>query len=393
MPTLRGWIATGVAAGLLVLWISLGEELLGAAAILLGLVVVANVIYTKRTLPSIRIGRRITPHQLHAGQRAVVHLSLATDRRVRHIHVEDSVDELGSAQFLASNVDRDNPVGARYEVSCQHRGIFTVGPATTRVRDPLRLSESGGFVGEQERLVVYPAVEDLDGSPLGRGYDPSQQATRANFAFAGGEDFYTLREYQRGDDLRHVHWPSSAKRDELMIRQLEMPWQSRALILLDHRAGAYPSPESFEHAVKGAASVTRHLYRSGYSPSLWAGGSAGTVSTSDSYATAMESLAVVETATDFDLKQIVTRLRRAGLAGGVLVFVTGSPGEAHLAAYRVLGRDFLRTVVLSVTQTPNDAILALQRAGAIVVRSPVGASWALPWKQEIERIWSTAPAG
>ncbi|MBT8197601.1 MAG: DUF58 domain-containing protein [Acidimicrobiia bacterium] len=393
MPTLRGWIATGVAAGLIVLWIALGEELLGAGGLLLALAVIGNLIYTRRTLPAIRLGRRVTPRQLHAGQRAIVHVTLATDRKVRHIHVEDSVDQLGSARFVAGNVDAGSPVGARYEVMCHRRGVYSVGPATTRVLDPLRLSESGGFVGSQDRLVVYPAVEDLDGSPLGRGYDPSQQATRANFAFSGGEDFYTLREYQRGDDLRRVHWPSSAKRDELMIRQLEMPWQSRALILLDHRASAYPSPDAFEHAVTGAASVTRHLYRSGYSPSLWAGGSAGTVTTSDSYATAMESLAVVEPEGDFDLKQIVTRLRRAGMAGGVLVFVTGSPSEAHLAAYRVLGRDFLRTVVLSVTQSPNDAILALQRAGAVVVRSPVGAGWALPWKQEIERIWSTAPAG
>lgn len=393
MPTVRGWVATGVAAGLVVLWIGLGEELLGATGILLGLVVAGGVIYTRRAVPAMRIGRRVTPMQLHDGQRAVVHLTLATDRSARNVHIEDSVDQLGSAMFTAVGLDEDRPVGARYEVVCRPRGIYSVGPALARVRDPLALAETGGFIGGSDRLVVYPAVEDLEGLPLGRGQDPSQQATRANFAFTGGEDFYTLREYQRGDDLRRVHWPSSAKRDELMIRQLEMPWQSRALILLDHRGGAYPSAEAFEHAVRGAASVTRHLYRSGYSPSLWAGGTAGTVSTADTYATAMESLAVVETVPAYDLRQLVTRLRRAGLAGGVLVFVTGDPDDAHLAAYRVLGRDFLRTVVLSVTQSRNDAILALQRAGAVVVRSPVGSSWSPPWRQEIERIWSTASAG
>jgi len=117
---------------------------------------------------------------------------------------------------------------------------------------------------------VYPAVEPLQDYPAVRGVDPTVQSTRPTFAPSGGEDFFTLREYQVGDDLRKVHWPSSAKRDELMIRQLEVPWQARALVLLDQRAERYPFPEAFEHAVRGAASVVTHLYQGGFSPELWA---------------------------------------------------------------------------------------------------------------------------
>ncbi len=65
---------------------------------------------------------------------------------------------------------------------------------------------------------------------------------RTRFSQTGGEDFFTLRDYEDGDDLRKVHWPSSAKRDRLMIRQLEMPWQSRALIVLDTEVANYPTP-------------------------------------------------------------------------------------------------------------------------------------------------------
>ena len=138
---------------------------------------------------------------------------------------------------------------ARYEVLSRPRGIYRVGPVALVVRDPLAMAEAGGTPGRVERLVVYPAVEDLHGLPVVRGYDPTVNTARSSISPTGGDDFFTLREYQHGDDLRRVHWPSSAKRDNLMIRQLEMPWQSRALVVLNPRASSYPSTESFEHAV------------------------------------------------------------------------------------------------------------------------------------------------
>ena len=151
------------------------------------------------------------------------------------------------------------------------------------------MAESGGTAGRADRLVVYPAVEELAGLPIVRGQDPTVNTSRANFSQTGGEDFFTLREYQQGDDLRKVHWPSSAKRDELMIRQLEMPWQSRALVLLDPRQSAYPDSEAFEHAVRGVASAFRHLFRNGYTPTLWIGNGSGTVvGSSEGHGIAME---------------------------------------------------------------------------------------------------------
>ena len=60
--------------------------------------------------------------------------------------------------------------------------------------------------------------------------------------------------YEVGDDLRRVHWPSTARRDELMIRQNETPWQGRATVLLDTRA-RFHTGYSFEAAVSAAASV------------------------------------------------------------------------------------------------------------------------------------------
>ena len=75
--------------------------------------------------------------------------------------------------------------------------------------------------------------------PQTHGRDPHAGAEHPNAVARSGEDFYALRPYVVGDDLRRVHWPSTARHDELMVRQDELPWQGRATVLLDVRRGAH----------------------------------------------------------------------------------------------------------------------------------------------------------
>ena len=394
MPTTRGWAALGAGIALIVLWVVFGERLMLGVGLFLILAIGGGVAYVRSTVPSVGITRRLTPFQVHDGDRAIVEVSLTTSRRLPQAVVLDEVAGLGTARFVADRVEPQTPMTARYEVLCRPRGIYTVGPAVVRVRDPLALSEAGGTAGKIDRLVVYPAVEDLHGLPLGRGHDPTVNTSRASFSQTGGDDFFTLREYQQGDDLRKVHWPSSAKRDELMIRQLEMPWQSRALVLLDPRQSVYPDSEAFEHAVQGVASAFRHLFRNGYTPTLWTGQGSGTVvGNGEGYGIAMEELAALQPARALDLMTALARLRRSGVAGGVLVLVTGVPDEPVLGMYRMLGRDFYRTVVMLSGPESDDALVQFARAGATTVSSQSSERWAPAWKQGMERTWSTATAG
>jgi uncharacterized protein (DUF58 family) len=394
MPTTRGWAALGAGVALIVLWVVFGERLMLGVGLFLVMAIGSGVAYVRSTVPSVGVSRRVTPFQVHDGDRAIVEVTLSTSRRIPQAIVLDEVSGLGTARFVADRVEPHNPMIARYEVLCRPRGVYTVGPAIVQVRDPLALCEAGGTAGKIDRLVVYPAVEDLDGLPLGRGHDPTVNTSRASFSQTGGEDFFTLREYQQGDDLRRVHWPSSAKRGELMIRQLEMPWQSRALVLLDPRQTAYPDAEAFEHAVQGVASAFRHLFRNGYTPTLWIGNGSGTVvGSSEGYGIAMEELAAVQPARVLDLKTALARLRRTGVAGGVLVLVTGVPDDPVLGMYRTLGNDFYRTIVMSSGSESDDALVQFARAGATTVSSQSPEHWASAWKQGMERTWSTATAG
>src|SRR5205085_5689741 len=94
------------------------------------------------------------------------------------------------------------------------------------------------------------------------GRDRHHTTPRAAAVGLTGEDFYALRAYQQGDDLRRVHWPSTARRDEIMIRQNEVPWQGRATIVLDIRARLH-TDGSLEAAVSAAASVITACWQHG----------------------------------------------------------------------------------------------------------------------------------
>lgn len=394
MPTTRGWAALGAGIALAILWVVFGEQLMLATGAFLIFAVLAGVAYVRSTVPKVAVTRRIIPYQVHDGDRAVVELSVTTSRRIAQAVVADEVSGLGTARFVANRIEPQDPTQSHYEVLCRPRGIYAVGPATIRVRDPLALTEAGGTAGTTDRLVVFPAIEDLDGLPTGRGQDPTVNTSRANFAQIGGEDFFTLREYQHGDDLRKVHWPSTAKRNVLMIRQLEMPWQSRALILLDPRRSAYADGEAFEHIVSGVASAFRHLFRNGYTPTLWTGVGSGTiVGNTEGYGVAMEELASVQTSSTLDLLSAVKRLRRSGMAGGVLVLATGRPDDAISGMYRTLGNDFYRTIVMSVVSDDGEHLLQLARAGATTISSAPSDRWAPEWRRGMEQAWSTATAG
>ncbi len=393
MPTGRGWAALGVSTALLVLWVGFGELELMTTAMFLIAAVGVGVIFVRFASPRVAVTRRIYPAQVHEGDEVTVEIDIVAARRIRNLELQDTVHGLGIARFAAAGTTPGQPLVARYEVRCRTRGVFGVGPAEVSVSDAFALSERRDQVGSVDRLTVYPRVERFSGFPAVQGLDPAVQSTRPTFAPHGGEDFFTLREYQTGDDLRRVHWPSSAKRDALMIKQLEVPWQARALVLLDTRTERYPIEETFEQAVRGAASAVTHLFQGGFSPELWAAKRAPGLRSGSRYQQAMDMLATVATSANLDLRSTVSRLRRQGVGGGALIIVTGVPDDGVLGAYRVLAKDFTRTVVMAVGDRTVDNAAMFQRAGAVTVMVGPDSSWAPAWRTAMELSWSTASVG
>jgi uncharacterized protein (DUF58 family) len=391
MPTTRGWALLGAGLALIVLWWLLGDEELLLAGVFLILGEGAALAYVRLYRPVLRVGRRLGTTTVSSGETVQVTLSLNNPRRriMRNLSVIDVVEQLGSARFEVSRIAPSETVTATYRVMCRPRGIYQVGPSQAISSDPLGLAELPAGHGPIDHLVVYPTVERLNGFPVVRGQDPSMAAARPEHAQRGGEDFYTLREYQRGDDLRRVHWPSSAKMDRLMIRQLETPWQSRALVMLDVRPSVYESDEAFETAVSGAASVVTHLVRSGFEADLWSGDPKALDATR--YSAAMERLALVQPNPDVNLEAVAAHMRQKG-GGGALVIVTGTADRSLVSVQRLLARDYPTTVLLGASSTTSQTLAGFHRLGVTTVTVPPGSSWAPQWLLSIGDAWDSASA-
>lgn len=199
--------------------------------------------------------RRVRPARVSVGSSVRVEVSVRNVARRRSPVLEacDSFDagRLGASWLVA-------PLGAgeigrtTYALPTDSRGVFAVGPLGVELRDPFGLALVSRQVLPSNTLTVLPLVEPIAAPPRGRGGGAQGGAGRPPFRGQSGDDFYALRPYSAGDDLRRVHWPSTARRGEVMIRQDDHPWQDRTTVLLDSRA---TSPDGLEAAVSATASV------------------------------------------------------------------------------------------------------------------------------------------
>lgn len=389
MLTVRGWAVLGAGLAIVVLWWMLGDPELLLTSTFMVIIALAAVLYVRLHDPRLTIGRRLGSTTVHNGDTTTVTLLLENrgNRTLRHLSVSDEVQNLGLATFELSSLGPGQSASATYRVTCRPRGIYEVGPAWASTTDPLGLAELSSEPGPIDRIVVYPTVEEFNGFPITSGQDPAMNASRPEHSQRGGEDFYTLREYQRGDDLRRIHWPTSAKTEELMIRQLETPWQSRALVLLDVRPEVYESADAFETAVSGAASVVTHLVGSGFDADLWAG-DAHTMDASR-YSAAMERLALVQPDPQIDISAVASRIRQIG-GGGALVLVTGSADRPLLGVQQLLSGDYNATILMAAATSTSQTLIGFHRMGVTSITVEPGDEWAEHWSRAMRSTWAAA---
>jgi uncharacterized protein (DUF58 family) len=346
--TRQGWLTVAVCVVLLLvgrLFGSFGLFLLGAAAGALVLVALARTALVRLDL---RVSRQIDPPRVHAGHPARVELRVRNDghRSTPVLRLRDAVSGTRGANVLVSPLHSESLGRAAYLLPTDRRGVLEVGPLDVVVGDAFGLTSSQlPAVGTSE-LVIYPRIDPVAPLPVASGHDPPAAARHPNALGRAGDDFYALRPYQVGDDLRRVHWPATAHHDELMIRQHELPWQERTTVLLDVRAYAHV-PESFELAVSAAASVLVACSTRGDQVRLTT--SAGTDSGFEGGRAHLEScllhLATIEVDQGASLQRALDRLGRA-TPGGSLVLVVASLATTDLHRLNGLTGRFGRVVTV-----------------------------------------------
>src|SRR5262249_3853678 len=149
-----------------------------------------------------------------------------------------------------------------YAVPTKRRGVIDIGPLEVSRRDPLALVGVVRRYGGREKVWVRPRVHPIASVPVGLSRSMDGRIERVPH---GSITFAALREYVMGDDLRHVHWRTSARVGELMVRENVDTSLPRVVILLDDRAEAHTmganEESTFEAACEGAASVLVASFR------------------------------------------------------------------------------------------------------------------------------------
>ena len=380
----RGWAllaaaAVSMASGRL---LGLEDVFLIGAGMLVALAAAAGYVEVAR--PQLSATRRVLPARVHAGTSSRVELSLVnrSSRRSPVLAVRDPFDGGARwARFLVAPLAPGEVGRAAYRLPTDQRGVFDLGPLEVALTDPFGLVSATVEAAPRTRLTVYPRIDRVAPPPSSHGDDPLAGADHPNALTGGGEDFYALRPYVRGDDLRKVHWPSTARTDDLMIRQDEMPWQSRSTILIDNRASVCP-PAALEIIVSAAASLVVASARGeGLQRLLTATGSdTGSAGGSSHVEGILEHLAGLR-AGQGELLPKLGNLRRSRSGGALVILTTSLAATTDFDAMGALTSRFACVMLVLVEPSAwgERAEPRPVAARVRVVRVGAGRPFALAW--------------
>ena len=268
----RAFLAAGITT--VVAAIVVGHSSVVRIGVLVAALPLLTAWWVGRSRYRLALVRTLSPQLVVAGQPATVELTVSNESRTPTgvLLLEERLPYvLGTRpRFVLEGLGHGWRRHATYQVRSELRGQFEIGPMSVRVTDPFGLVELGRTFHATTRLTVTPRTTVLPSIPLGGAWTGSGDNRPRAFATGSAEDV-TVREYRRGDDLRRVHWRSSARVGELMVRREEQPWQSRATVFLDNRGTSHRgqgAASSLEGAVSAAASIAVHLTHHGYTVRL-----------------------------------------------------------------------------------------------------------------------------
>ncbi len=217
--------------------------------------------------PGGNLRRAVEPGQLTRGDTATA-LITSVNNRVTPTGVVEALDSIGGqpVEILIPPVPPRREVTVSYRFVPLRRGELTLGPVTLERRDPWGLFVRRATSSAQLTVLVHPRVLPVDVTLAGNRI--GQEGGTADRDVLGSNQFHTLREYVVGDELRQIHWRSSARVGKLMVKQLVDNPLPRALVLLDNDIRSYRSADDFEEAVDAAASIGSVIVRAGLPVSL-----------------------------------------------------------------------------------------------------------------------------
>ena len=249
------WIAARVVAGTTLYILAYGTVI----------VVVASLFLAPRRLRITATRDGLFP-RAQQGDRLEVTIKVVAERSLSSFQLEERVPEgLGTPlRVPVSKVRPGQEFFYSYSLQCTRRGVYPIGPLVAITSDPIGVAQRETVLAEPFELIVHPRVTRVSDRPLTRLYEDPPIRPPVSRPWPSGMEFYGMREFRRGDDLRRIVWRASARTGTLMVREAEQGITDHLTLVLDTDRGSHSRDgeisNSFEQAVEACASLgVRHL--------------------------------------------------------------------------------------------------------------------------------------
>ena len=349
-PTRSGWGTLAAGAGLYATGVALGLPELTVAGAALLLLVTAAVVWVL-VPPTLSVSRQIEPVRVRRDGPALGLVTIVNHgrRRAPRLTVEDRAAERTVALDLPP-LHQGEEHASTYRLPTSRRGVFAVGPLVLAQTDPFGLLARRRSFGEIATLWVhprsYPVPTTKAGSTIEMDGPMDDSAPEGTIAFQG------LRPYVVGDDLRMVHWRTTARTGTLMVKKHVDTHRPQVVVLIDDRVRSYPGPDWFEEALEVGASLMEQAVRAGAPVRLDTVSGAVTNFVPVGARDALDVLAGLRLAESGELNRALLLLE-AESGGSAAVLVTGDRLDDDPASLDRLATRYRRVSALMVGADPS----------------------------------------
>jgi uncharacterized protein (DUF58 family) len=231
-------------------------------------VLIASWLYGRRA-PDLTGQRSEVQARVREGQSVTVDVSLTAGRRMSNLILEERLPPVlgASPRISIAELAEGDSAGNTYELTCSRRGVYTLGPLVVRWGDPFGLTQRRRTVCDEFEMFVHPRAEPATDRPAARLWEDPPQRPPFSRPWPSGLDFYGMRAYAPGDDVRNVVWRAYARTGSLLVREAEQGVTDKLRLLVDQDVSVHSRgqvSESFETAMRVVASVALHHLRTGY---------------------------------------------------------------------------------------------------------------------------------
>lgn len=273
--TREGRWFVGITIGLGIAAVNTGNNLLYLIlGMLLSLIILSGIL-SNLVLRDLLL-RRILPSRVSAQTPALITLGVTNQKRSAasySIELEDTIEPLDPQQievqakkcyFLKIGPLREQR--AAYRVRFPRRGRYKLTQVKASTRFPFGLFVKTRRIDLDEEMLVWPRLYEI---PPQRLDDQDRYGHLSHPQHGTGIDFLTLRDMQPGDEVRWIHWPSSARAGKLQVREFENEARPRIHLLLWNVLPDDPLAwKALDDAVDFTASLLLHFFQKGHPTSL-----------------------------------------------------------------------------------------------------------------------------